>query len=102
MNQETKKLPIIRVSEKGKSPQDGYVVRELLLTIVLNEREIATIPCSPSNLDYLAVGFLLARGLMAGKEAIKKIAVDDGKGIVRVEAEEARRSPHEPPLKQRV
>jgi len=102
MSKETEKLPIIRVSEKGKSPQDDYVVRELLLTIVLNEREIATIPCSPSNLDYLAVGFLLARGLIAGKEAIKKIAVDDGKGIVRVEAEEASRSPNEPQLKQRV
>jgi FdhD protein len=88
MSQETKKLSIIRVSEKGRSPQDDVVVRELLLTIVLNKREIATIPCSPSNLDYLAVGFLLARGLIKGKEAIKKIAVDDGKGIVRVEAEE--------------
>jgi FdhD protein len=102
MNQETKKLHILKVTEKGKSSQDDVVVRELPLTIILNKRELATIPCSPSNLDYLAVGFLLAKGLIAGREDIKKITIDDGNGIVRVEAEETNRSTNEPLSKQRV
>lgn len=102
MSQETKKLPIVRVTEEGKSSQKDIVVRELPLTIVLNNRELATLPCSPTKLGYLAIGFLLFRGLIKGKEAIKKIAVDDRKGIVRVEAEEEKGSADEPLAKQNV
>jgi FdhD protein len=102
MNQDTKKFPIIRVNKKGRTPQDDFVVKELSLTVILNNRELVTIPCSPSNLDYLAVGVLLAKGPIAGREDIKKITIDDGNGIVRVEAEETNRSTNEPLSKQRV
>jgi len=102
MSQEIEKLSIIKVSEKGRSSQDDIVVRELPLTVILNKRELTTIPCSPSNLNYLAVGFLLASGLIAGKEAIKEIAVDERKGVVRVEAEETSRSTDGPSSRQRV
>lgn len=102
MSREIEKITIIRVSEKGKSSRNDVVVRELPLTIVFNKRELAIIPGSPSNLDYLAVGFLLGKGLIGGKEAIKEIAVDEGKGVVRVEAEEVKCSADEPPSKQKV
>lgn len=102
MTQEIEKLSIIRITETGQSSQDDLVVRELPLTIVLNKRKLVTIPCSPSKLDCLAVGFLLSTGLIAGKEAIKKIAVDDDKGVVQVEAEESEHPPSKALSKQKV
>lgn len=102
MNQETEKLSILRLTEEGRGRHKDVVVKEFPLTIVFNAQELTTLTCSPTNLDYLAVGFLLAEGLIAGKEAIKEIAVDERKGVVRVEAEEASRSTDEPSARQRA
>jgi len=63
------------------------VAKEFPLTIILNNQELATLLCSPANLRYLAVGFLLSQGLLKSKDEIKKIIVDDRRGVVRVEAE---------------
>jgi FdhD protein len=94
MNRDTKKLPIIKVDEQGRSARKDVVVSELPLTIILNDRELATFSASPSNLDYLTAGFLLTKGLI---KSIKEITVDVPKGTVWVEAEET-----EPPSQPRV
>jgi FdhD protein len=88
MVSEVEKVPILRLTEAGKSSTDDVVVREFPLTIVLNNEELVTLLCSPKNLDYLAVGFLYSEGLLKGKDDIKKITVDDRRGVVRVETEE--------------
>ena len=88
MVSEVEKVPILRLTEAGKSSADDVVVREFPLTIVLNNQELVTLLCSPKNLDYLAVGFLYSEGLLKGKDDIKKITVDDRRGVVRVETEE--------------
>jgi FdhD protein len=87
MVSEVEKVSILRYTEAGKSSADGVVVREFPLTIVLNNEELVTLLCSPKNPDYLAVGFLSSEGLLKGKDDIKKITVDDRRGIVRVETE---------------
>ncbi|MBN2463583.1 MAG: formate dehydrogenase accessory sulfurtransferase FdhD [Dehalococcoidia bacterium] len=84
---EVDRVPISRLTEEGKSRTDDVVVREFLLTIVFNNQELVTLLCSPANLDYLAVGFLSSEGLLKSKDDIKKITVDERRGIVRVEAE---------------
>jgi len=84
---EVERVPISRLTEEGKSRADDIVVREFPLTIVLNNQELVTLLCSPKNLDYLAVGFLSSEGLLKSKDEIKKITVDDRRGIVRVETE---------------
>src|SRR4030042_1118523 len=84
---EVAKVPVLRLTETGKSAADDVVVREFPLTIVLNNQELVTLLCSPKNLDYLAVGFLSSEGLLKGKDDIKKITVDDRRGVVRVETE---------------
>jgi FdhD protein len=88
MVSEVERVPILRLTEAGKSSADDIVVREFPLTIVLNNQELVTLLCSPKNLDYLAVGFLSSEGLLKGKDEIKNIAVDDRRGVVRVETEE--------------
>src|SRR4030042_815035 len=87
MVSEVEKVPVLRLTETGKSSADDVVVREFSLTIVLNNQELVTLLCSPKNLDYLAVGFLSSEGLLKGKDDIKKIMVDDRLGVVRVETE---------------
>jgi FdhD protein len=87
MVSEVEKVPILRLTEAGKSSVDDDVVREFPLTIILNNQELVTLLCSPKNLDYLAVGFLFSEGLLKGKDDIKKVIVDDRRGVIRVETE---------------
>jgi len=89
MVSEVERVPILRLTEAGKSTTDDVVVREFPLTIILNNQELVTLLCSPKNLDYLAIGFLSSEGLLKSKDEIKKIMVDDRRGVARVETEES-------------
>ena len=102
MSQNIKKLPIIKVSEKRKTLQKDVVVSELALTIILNDRELATIPASPSNLGYLAAGFLLSKGLIKDRQSIELINVDVPQSTVWVEAKESKPSPPKKPEPKRL
>src|SRR4030042_4243073 len=84
---EVERVTILRLTEAGKSRADDVVVTDFPLTIVLNNQELVTLLCSPKNLDSLAVGFLSSEGLLKSKDDIKKITVDDQRGVVRVETE---------------
>ncbi len=64
---------------------DDVVARESPLTIILNDRELVTLLCSPTCLGDLAVGFLFSEGLISVRNDIKKIVVDEIRGIARVE-----------------
>jgi len=85
MENKTEKVSILRITEQGKSKVKDVVVREFPLTIVLNNQELVTLLCSPTDLEYLAVGFLLSEGLIKGKDDIKKIVIDDRRGVAQVE-----------------
>jgi len=85
---ETKGFTILRVTEEGKSEIEDVVAREFLFTIILNNQELVTLLCTPKDLKYLAVGFLSSEGLIGNKEEIKKIILDDRRGVVRVETED--------------
>ena len=87
IDNETEKFPILKFTERGSSSIEDIVAKEFPLTIILNNQELVTLLCSPANLRYLAVGFLLSEGLLKNKDEIKKIIVDGRKGVVRVEAE---------------
>lgn len=81
------KFSILRVSKEGKKDTEDIITKEFPLTIILNNQELVTLLCSPANLKYLAVGFLFSEGLLKSKDEIKKIIVDDRRGVVRVETE---------------
>ena len=89
MENETERIPILRLTEEGKSSIKDIVVREFPLTIILNNQELVTLLCSPTNLKYLTVGFLFSEGLLKSRDEVKKIIVDERRGVVRVEAEGA-------------
>ena len=96
---EIESFPILRVTEQGRSETDDIIVRELPLTIILNNRELVTLLCSPTDLKYLAIGCLFCEGLLKSKDEIKKITVDDKRGVVWVETEEEKGLAGEPLFK---
>lgn len=83
--QDVEKVTIYRVTRDSKQVNEDVVVRELPLTIILNGRELVTLLCSPSNLKYLAIGFLFAEGLIISKNDIERITVNESKGIAHIE-----------------
>ena len=87
MQDEVETLSIQRVTEEGANGISDVVVREFPLTIVLNDQELVTLLCSPSNLRHLAVGFLSSEGFIESKDQIKSVTINEGTGVIRVEAE---------------
>ena len=89
------RIPILHITEEGEANTETTVTMEFSLTIILNNRELVTLLCSPTDLEYLAVGFLFSEGLLKSKGEIKKITVDDQKGVVRVETKKGKELPLE-------
>ena len=87
MENEIEKITILRLTEESRSSIEDVVAREFPLTIILNNQELVTLLCSPTGLKYLAIGFLFSEGLLSSKDEIKKIVIDEQRGIARVETE---------------
>jgi len=88
MENEVERFPILRLTREGTISIEEVFARELPVTIILNNQELVTMLCSPTNLGYLAVGFLSSEGLLKSKEDIKKLMIDDQRGVVRVETKD--------------
>ncbi|MFC1918637.1 formate dehydrogenase accessory sulfurtransferase FdhD [Chloroflexota bacterium] len=97
-----KKIPIVRLTEESTTSLEDLVVREFPLTILLNNREVVTLLCSPKDLRYLAAGFLFSEGLVTSKGEIKKILVDDRRGVVQVETGEVKALTDKPAFKRSI
>lgn len=91
MANETEMFSIEELTEASRKDMEAMVATEFQLTILLNDEELVTLACSPTNLKYLVVGFLFSEGLIGSKDEIKKIIVDDRRGVARVKTEEDKR-----------
>jgi len=85
MEQEVKKIFMLKVDEQDTKRIEDTVVREYPLTILLNNDEVITLLCTPSNLDYLAAGFLFSEGLIKKKNQIKNIIIDHENCLAKIE-----------------
>ncbi len=94
-NDEVEVFTILRLTKEDRSNIEVTVARESALTVILNNQELVTILCSPADLKALAVGFLSSEGLLDGKDDIKKLLVDERRGIVRLETVEEKRDAHD-------
>ncbi len=88
MENEVERFPVLRFTKEGRSSLEEVVAREFPVTIILNDQELVTMLCSPNNLKYLVVGFLSSEGLLKSKDEIKKIVVDDERGVIRLDTVE--------------
>jgi len=94
-------MPVARITSHGQQDIEDRVIKELPLTIILNNRELVTLLCSPLDLDDLAVGFLASAGLVSSKDEIKRVTVDQRRGVVRVTTDGSYQ-PEDEPLFKRV
>jgi FdhD protein len=85
----TEKLKVTRVTETARVETEDVVTREFPLTILFNENELVTLLCTPADLGFLAIGFLASEGFISTKDEIRRLLVDDKRGIARVESTEA-------------
>jgi FdhD protein len=77
-------LSAVRVNGADREETVDTVVNERPLTIFLKDTELVTLLCSPSDMEYLAVGFLFAEGFLHSKDDIKTTTIDTERGIVRI------------------
>jgi FdhD protein len=80
-----KKMNTVRFNKDARSAHEDWVAREFPLTIMLNDQELATLLCSPKDLRYLAAGFLFSEGFIETKGEIKRMTLNQQKGVLRVE-----------------
>jgi FdhD protein len=80
----TELYSIDRITLDNSISIEDIIIKEFPLTIVFNNQELVTLLCSPLDLDCLAVGYLSSEGFLHTKDEIKKIIVDEQRGIVRV------------------
>ena len=79
---------VFRLTEQGLKEQDRPIIREVPLTIYLNDHEIVTLLCLGDHLKSLAIGFLKSEGLISRIDDLKSVFVDEANRLVRVEVEE--------------
>ena len=79
-----RELDIVRI-DRGKAAEVTDVVsRESRVRVMLNDVEVVSLMCSPTSLDFLAVGYLFAEGLIDRKEDVDAVEVDERGEAVRV------------------
>lgn len=69
----TARVKIVKYKDNLASYQEDIVVKEAPLTVCCNNVEVATLLCSPEHEEELAIGFLVAAGLIKSKEKITAI-----------------------------
>ncbi|SDH04331.1 FdhD protein [Alteribacillus persepolensis] len=64
--------------------KDDDIVREVPLTIYVNNEEFATMVCSPSYFEEMVIGFLASEGILFFIDDIKMMDIDEDTGFAYV------------------
>ena len=71
------RIPVIRVAEDQAFEFEDLVASEMAITLLVNGVSIVSLLCSPSDLEALAVGFLLSEGLLTAREDLRQVKIDE-------------------------
>lgn len=86
MEQDNKRT-VFRYSNGHFAKKEDQIVIEHPITIKINEKEFATIVCSPEYIEDMAVGFLASEGVIPNYQDIKEILVQEELGIVHIKTD---------------
>jgi FdhD protein len=81
-------VDVSQITKSGRKSSRVAVVREVPLTIFLNEQEIVTLLCTGAHVESLAVGFLNSEGLLRDRGRLRGVEVDRSRHLVRVSSSE--------------
>jgi FdhD protein len=87
-NSLAREVEVLRITKDRCRHTRVSVVREIPLTIFLNDREIITLLCTGAHIESLAVGFLKSEGLLQHRSNLQKVKSDTDGQIVRVYTDE--------------
>jgi FdhD protein len=76
---------ILKISGNGIEGVVDEVASELPVRLVLNGEALVTLLCTPTELEELAVGFLLSEGLLHDRSSLRKLAVSDAGLSIEIE-----------------
>lgn len=79
------RMPVTRYRNGVFSTGEDLVIREVPVTLFLNNHEFATMVCSPCDLKEMAVGFLYSEGILQKPVDLKSITVDEANKSIKVE-----------------
>ena len=80
----TKPVRFISINGRSPRPVDGEIVEEALACISVNGEELATMMCSPRELDWLALGFLRNEGIIESLDDVRHLRVSKAETCVDV------------------
>lgn len=75
---------IYRYHDGKLEPGEKEIVREFPLKLVVNNKEIATLICSPHDLNFLVAGFLRLQGFVKSVEDFLMLSVCNDFGVANV------------------
>jgi len=81
----TTALTVEKISGGRLSRHDDEIVREVPVTVFLNDEELVTLVCSPAHLEELAVGFLCAENILRRRDDLKSVTIREEEGLIWVE-----------------
>lgn len=70
---------IIKLKEDKFTNVSDIVAKEAELSIILNQRKVAILNCSPEKIKPLAIGFLFTTGMISKIEEITLIKIEDNR-----------------------
>ncbi|MFH1577310.1 MAG: formate dehydrogenase accessory sulfurtransferase FdhD [Candidatus Margulisiibacteriota bacterium] len=83
------KIKIKRIDLRaGEEKLEDKVVAEVPLTILVNNKELATLLCSPVKLKELAVGYLIAEGFISEASEITSAVLNEKTSVIKIETKE--------------
>jgi len=83
----SKDVNILRITPEKSEKLKDQIVREIPLTILVNDNELVTLQCSPDKLEYLAIGFLLSEGFIKKDTRIKHISLNKRGWYIKIDLE---------------
>lgn len=75
-------LPVSFYNNGSFTEDEDMVVREVPVTLYLNDQEFVTLVCSPGEIKELAVGFLCSEGVLMKRENLKSILINEDDGLI--------------------
>lgn len=81
----TRQVNIHKYNENQLSISVDVVVREVPITLFVNDDELVTLVCSPHGLKELAIGFLCSEGVLSKPKDLKNITINHNEGLIWVE-----------------
>jgi len=75
---------IIRIKGINSKEEADQVASEIGFTLNVNQKQVVTLLCTPTELDAMAIGFLLSEGILERRESLLDLQVDEGSFTVSV------------------